>query len=94
MTHWSLGLLRSSGRVLLDIRAPARIRERLVRAIETDSQDKVVDLHVWSVGPEIYAVEIAVLTAEPRSQEYYHNLLPRENWLVHVSLSVKRLPAG
>ena len=89
VTHWSLGLLRSSGRVLLDIRAPARIRERRVRAIETDSQDKVVDLHVWSVGPEIYAVEIAVLTAEPRSQECYHNLLPREKWLVHASLSVK-----
>ena len=94
VSHWSVGLIRSTSRILLDMRAPAEIREGIVRAVEKNSKDRVIDLHVWAVGPEIYAAEIAVLTPKPRDQRYYQALLDHENRLAHVTWSVQALPSA
>ncbi len=88
VSNWSLGLIRSSGRVLLDMRAPADIREGIVEALEKGEDDKVVDLHVWAVGPEIYAAEITLLTSKPQNQRYYIKILENEEKLVHITISI------
>ena len=84
--NWSWGLIRSSARVLLDMQAPAEIRQGIVAALEKDPGNKVVDLHVWAVGPEIYAAEVALSTIELKDHEYYLNNLKKENKLVHITL--------
>ncbi len=88
VARWSVGLLRQSGRVLLDRQAPEDVRREVGRAVEEGSTDRVSDLHVWSIGPGIWAAEIVVLAEEPRPPEHYKERLPRGLGLVHVTVEV------
>jgi len=82
---WSRGLLRSSARVLLDLQAPGEVREAIRKAIESEGDNRVSDLHVWSVGPGIYAAEVAIVSSRPLDPDSYYSLLPKELGLVHAT---------
>jgi len=88
--RWSVGLLRVSSRVLLDVQADEGVRGTIRDAIESHKNDKVTDLHVWSVGPGIYAAEIALVSDAPQDPECYYALLPRGVPLAHVTIEVHR----
>jgi len=88
VVRWSSGLLRSSARVLLDMQADGGVRGAIRKAIETEGDSRVSDLHVWSVGPGIYAAEIAVVSSRPLDPDAYCDLLPRELGLVHVTVEI------
>jgi len=86
IVRWSWGLLGSSARVLLDMRAPESLTEAIRHAIESRGDDRISDLHVWSVGPGIYAAAIAVVASHPLQTAAYHRLLPGRLGLVHVTV--------
>jgi cation diffusion facilitator family transporter len=85
VVHWSRGLLRSSARVLLDLQAPDGVKEAIRKAIESEGDNRVSDLHVWSVGPGIYAAEVAIVSSRPLDPDSYYSLLPKELGLVHAT---------
>ena len=85
---WSWGLLRSSARVLLDMQAPGVVRDAMKQAVEKEGDNRVTDLHVWAVGPNIYAAELVVVTSTPQDPDHYARLLPHEMPLVHVTVQV------
>jgi len=85
VVRWSLGLLRSSARVLLDLQAPDEVKEAIRKAIESEGDNRVSDLHVWSVGPGIYAAEVAIVSSRPLDPDSYYSLLPKELGLVHAT---------
>jgi len=89
---WSWGLIRSAARVLLDVQGPSEVRETIRRAIESEGDNRISDLHVWSVGPGIYAAEIAVVSGNPLESDRYFALLPRCLGLVHVTVETRRCP--
>jgi Co/Zn/Cd efflux system component len=91
--RWSWGLLRSSARVLLDLQAPDEVLAAIRKSIESEGDNRVSDLHVWSVGPGIYAAEIAVVASRPRNPDDYYKLLPGELGLVHVTVETHRCAA-
>jgi Co/Zn/Cd efflux system component len=68
--------------------APGDLKEAVREAIEADGDNRVSDLHVWAVGPDIYAAEIAVVTSEPQDPDHYWELLPGRLGLVHVTVEV------
>ena len=86
VVRWSWGLLRSSARVLLDMQAPEEVGEAIRRAIESEGDNRIADLHVWSVGPGIYAAEIAIVSSRPLDPDCYYNILPGKLGLVHVTV--------
>ena len=88
VTHWAWGLLRNSSGVLLDRQAPRETCDRIRQALEGGGDDRVADLHVWSIGPNIYAMACAVITHEPKPPQHYRNLLPREAGIVHSTIEV------
>jgi Co/Zn/Cd efflux system component len=73
---------------LLDHQAPAPLREAIREAIESHADERVADLHVWSIGPAIYAAVIGLVTDEPKSADFYKDLLPDRLGVVHVSIEV------
>ena len=85
IVRWSWGLLRSSARVLLDLQAPDEMLGAIRKAIESEGDNRVSDLHVWSVGPGIYAAEIGIVSSRPLDPDRYYSLLPEELGLVHVT---------
>lgn len=86
VVRWSWRLLRSSARVLLDMQVPEEVGEAIRRAIESEGDNRVSDLHVWSVGPGIHAAEIAIVSSRPLDPDSYYRLLPGELGLVHVTV--------
>ncbi len=88
VSRWSVGLLRSSGRILLDHQAPEEILHKLRNTIEALPDTRVDDLHVWAIGPGMYAAILSVAARNPESPAYYKQLLTCELNLVHVSIEV------
>ncbi len=87
VARWSIGLLRDTSRVLLDRQAPAHILEDLTAAIE-GNDSRIVDLHIWSVGPGVRAAIVSVVSEEDVSAEEYRRRIPAELHLTHVTIEV------
>jgi cation diffusion facilitator family transporter len=92
VSQWCVGLLRQSGRVLLDVEASPKMREAIRAAIERHDDNRIADLHVWSVGPGLYTAIVSVVTHEPRSPQYYKDLVSPELDLKHLVVEVHQCP--
>lgn len=88
VTRWSYGLIRETGKVLLDNQADERRLGDLRQAIEGESSDRVTDLHMWSIGHEIFAAEIAIVSDTPQAPEHYKSLIPIALGIAHVTVEV------
>jgi cation diffusion facilitator family transporter len=86
VVRWSWGLLHSSARVLLDMQAPEELREEIRKTIESEGDNRISDLHVWSVGPGLHAAEIAVVSSRPLETAGYYDLLPKNLGIVHITV--------
>lgn len=88
---WAQGLMRASGGVLLDRQAPAKLRDEIRRRIERVEDNRIADLHVWSVGPSLYAAELVVVSHRPAPPQDYRDLLA-DLGLVHVVVEPRTCP--
>ena len=94
IANWSYGLIRDTGAILLDMSSDRRMAENVRHAIE-DRGDKVVDLHVWRVGPGHMSAVVSVATSESqRDSRFYHAVLGRFKGLSHVTVEVQPLTSG
>lgn len=89
VANWSRGLLGSTARTLLDHQAPEDVRERIRAAIER-GDDRIADLHVWSVGPGVNAAILSVVSHDPQPPEHYRGRIPAELAIRHLSVEVHR----
>ena len=88
--RWSLGLLRGTSHVLLDKNGPEEIKQKIKESIEIDEDSRIADLHLWSVGPNIYGVIVSVVACNPLEPEQYKKLIPDNLGLVHVNVEVSK----
>jgi cation diffusion facilitator family transporter len=92
--RWSLGLLGATSSVLTDRQGPAGLRERIQAHIEADGHSRVTDLHLWSIGPGLYAAVLVVVAEAPASADEYRDRLPRDAGLAHVTVEVHHRAEG
>ena len=88
IARWSLGLVRSTAQILLDREAPSEISSAVRECVEAQDDNRVVDLHVWSVGPNIYSAILAVVTHHPHPPDHYKALIPKNLNIVHTTVEV------
>jgi cation diffusion facilitator family transporter len=65
---WAKGLLKETGKVLLDREMDHPVTAEIREGVETmlaDSETRVADLHVWRVGRGAYACALTVVTHSP-----------------------------
>ena len=91
VARWSVALLRQSSGVLLDHQAPAAARERLKAALEKDDA-RVVDLHLWSIGPGLRPASVTLVAREPLSPDAYKARVPADLGIGHVTVELHREP--
>jgi cation diffusion facilitator family transporter len=91
IAHWSWGLVRSSGAVLLDAVPDSRLVDRVRERIEVDG-DVICDLHLWRLGPGHLAVIVAVVSAAPQAPSVYKARLEGIPGLSHVTVEVHPCP--
>ncbi len=94
VSSWSFSLLRMTSGILLDKQGPESIRDRIRSSIEQDADSKVTDLHLWSIGPNIYSVVIAVVAHDPATPVQYKERIPKNLGLVHIAIEVHACPTG
>jgi len=86
--RWSIGLLRTTSTVLLDKQGEEKIQTKIQQSIECVGDNKVVDLHLWEIGPNIYSVIISIVSHNPEQPIFYKKLLPSDLGLEHVTVEV------
>ncbi len=86
--HWSLRLAAVTSSVLLDRQGPKRIQEAIRTSIEREDGVRVVDLHLWTVGPGIYATIVSVVSRNAQSPEHFKRVIPAELNIVHQTIEV------
>jgi len=92
ITRWSWGLLRTTASVLLD-EQQASIMQDIKRTVECDDT-RVSDLHVWSIGPNLYAAIVAIVARYPQSPGHYRDRIQTgHSSLVHVTVEVETCPS-
>lgn len=89
---WAVGLLRDSGRVLLDAEMNAPVVAEIREVIEASPiKASISDLHVWRVGKGKYACIVALVTAAAVEPDYFRRQIAIHEELVHISVEVNRL---
>jgi cation diffusion facilitator family transporter len=89
IANWSLTLIRDTAGVLLDVCPDEVTREKVRRAIEDDG-DRVVDLHLWRLGPGHLGAVLAVATSKPRDPVFYRDRLSSFECLSHITVEVNK----
>jgi cation diffusion facilitator family transporter len=92
IANWSYGLLRDTGGILLDMSPDPALAERLRKTVESDG-DRLIDLHLWRLGPGHLGAVVSVVTGKPRDAAFYRATLNRFKSLSHVTIEVTRAAA-
>ncbi len=88
---WAYSLLRATSGILLD-RTPesSDLPDEIRRAVESDGDSVVTDLHIWQVSAGKYAAIVSIVAHEPKSCEAYRELFREHEELVHVSIEIQQ----
>ncbi len=87
---WSYGLLRDTSAILLD-RTPesSDLPHEIRRAVESDGDAFVADLHVWQVGIGKFSAAISIVAKEPKPLDTYREFFREHEELVHVTIEIQ-----
>ncbi len=86
---WAYGLLRDTSGILLD-RTPesSDLPEEIRRAVKSNGDAVVADLHVWQVAAGRFAAIVSIVARNPKPAEAYRDSLREHDELVHVTIEV------
>jgi Co/Zn/Cd efflux system component len=91
VSAWAWGLLRQSGKILLDAEMDAPVVAEVREAIERGAVPATItDLHVWRVGRGKYAVMVSVTTPSSEGADFFRRALSVHEELAHVTVEVTR----
>ena len=89
ITKWSMGLLKQTSAVLLDRQAPDHLIESVITRIKSlPCKVEIIDLHVWSIGPNIYSAEITIVTDNENSISMFKSEMHTLTEIVHSTIEV------
>lgn len=89
IARWSWGLLRDTGRVLVDASVNPALEQEIREGME-DGDAVITDLHVWQVGPGKFAAIVSLVADEPVSPAEYAARVTIHEELVHVTVETHR----
>ena len=88
VASWAFSLARDSGAILLDMNPDQRATERIRRLVEQNG-DRLLDLHVWRLGPGHLGAIVEIESARPESSRFYREMLAHERALSHLTIEVR-----
>ena len=88
IAHWAFGLMRNTGRILLDAEDTGPLVDRVRKLIEHDTEHRVADLHIWRVGIGAYACIVTVVTPHSISAADVKTELAQIPEIRHVTVEV------
>jgi len=87
---WAYTLLRDTSGILLDRTPPSSdLPDEIRRAVESDGDSLITDLHVWQVGTGKFAAIVSIVAHQPKSSDEYRDLLREHEELVHLTIETQ-----
>jgi len=71
---WAIGLIKQSGRDLLDAHVDELDKNEIVKAVEEDGGE-VLDIHLWKLAPDQIGCEIIIRSVDDKRSSDYRMLL-------------------
>lgn len=91
---WSIGLLKQSGRVLLDAEMNDPVVEEIREVVAGLPQPaRITDLHLWRVGKSRYACILSLASSGHLTPELVRQRLQVHEELAHITVEINPLPA-
>ena len=88
IANWAYGLIRDTGGILVDLRTDDAMAQRIRGAI-AGIGDRLVDLHVWRLGPGHFGAVVSVCSENSQhTAGFYHALLTPQAGLSHLTVEV------
>jgi cation diffusion facilitator family transporter len=87
IASWSLGLIRDTGAILLDMNPDRHLGQRMRETIEA-SGGEVADLHLWRLGPGHLGAIVMVATDEAHTAAHYRERLAGFTSVSHLTIEV------
>jgi cation diffusion facilitator family transporter len=87
---WARGLLRDTGKALLDREMDDPLVHKVREALQQVPDTEVTDLHLWRVGRAQYSCILSVVTHQAHTADQYKAALQAFPQLVHVTAEVNR----
>ena len=87
---WAYTLIRDTSGILLD-RTPlsSDLPDEIRRAVESDGDSLITDLHVWQVGTGKFAAIVSIVAHQPKTSDEYRELLREHEELVHLTIETQ-----
>jgi len=91
---WSVGLLKQSGRVLLDAEMNDPVVEEIREVVaDLPSPARITDLHLWRVGKSRYACILSLASRGDLTPELVRQRLQIHEELAHITVEINPIPA-
>ncbi|WP_447752654.1 CDF family Co(II)/Ni(II) efflux transporter DmeF [Pseudomonas nicosulfuronedens] len=91
---WSVGLLKQSGRVLLDAEMNDPVVEEIREVVaELPQPARITDLHLWRVGKSRYACILSLASSGDLTPELVRQRLQVHEELAHITVEINPVPA-
>jgi cation diffusion facilitator family transporter len=90
--RWSVGLCRGSAHQLLDIVSSGSVAQAIRTQVETLDDARVIDLHLWELGPGWLGCIVSVMASAPRSVAEYRDAILAVTQVDHLTIEVERCP--
>ncbi|KJK01749.1 cation transporter [Pseudomonas sp. 21] len=91
---WSVGLLKQSGRVLLDAEMNDPVVEEIREVVaELPYPARITDLHLWRVGKSRYACILSLASSDGLTPELVRQRLQVHEELAHITVEINPVPA-
>ena len=88
VARWSISLLKTTSAILLDEQASENTRNNIQEIIEADANNRIVDLHLWIVGPGVFSAIVSIVSTDPQQPDHYKLLIEEHITLHHLSVEV------
>ena len=88
IASWAFSLIRDTGGILLDVTADPAL-EASLRTLVAAEGDRVLDLHLWRLGPGHLGAILAIETPSGHDSRHYHARLAQFPSLSHVTVETR-----
>lgn len=88
ITRWSWGLLKTTGRTLLDMSSDQELSDAIRAILQNVPDVRIDDLHLWRVGPGHFSAIVSITAADPQAPDHYKRLLGDLRGLSHLTVEV------
>lgn len=88
---WAIGLIKQSGKILLDANMDTPVVEEIIEVIKNSKvRATIADLHVWSVGKGKYSCILSLEVEEDIDSDYFKKELEIHEELVHITVELSK----